>query len=79
LSIEIAKYAMALKDALKCWTDANCEEHRVPCKGALKEFAEKFFLYDKKLDALLKALEEHKAKKTSPDEYDLQLWEKTNI
>lgn len=71
----MAKYALALKQALLCWENGNCEEHRIPCKSALKEFAEKFFSYEKKIDILLKAVNEHKSKKTNPDEQDLVLWE----
>lgn len=72
----MAKYTIALKQALSCWENGNCEEHRIPCTSALREFAEKFFAYDKKIDCLLKAVKEHKIKKVNPDEFDLELWKK---
>lgn len=72
--IELAKYALALKSALACWNDAGCKEHQVPCKATLREFAQEFFSYQRKIEDLEKAIRTHKNNNVSPDENDNELY-----
>jgi hypothetical protein len=73
-NLEIAKYAVALKSAMDCWKDAGCKEHEVPCKATLREFAQEFFSFQSKIEALEKAIRAHKLKNVNPDDNDLELY-----
>jgi len=73
-SVDIAKYAVALKAALSCWNDAGCKEHEVPCKATLREFAQEFFAFQKRIEEMEKAIRTHKINNVSPDENDMELY-----
>jgi len=73
-NLDFAKYAVSLKQALKCWTDAKCDEHEIPCQLALKEFAIAFFEMQNKIEVLQKAIRTHKQKNVSPNDDDLELY-----
>lgn len=73
-SVNIAKYAGAMKDAVQCWANAACEEHNIPCQPTLKEFAEKIFVLQRRIEVLESGINAHKAIKQNSDEHDEQLW-----
>jgi hypothetical protein len=73
-NLEIAKYAVALKTAINCWNEAGCKEHEIPCKATLKEFAQEFFSFHKKIEELQKAIRTHKNNNLSPDDNDNKLY-----
>lgn len=69
------KYAGALKDAIKCWKNADCEEHNVPCKPTVREFAEKIMQMQERIDKLESGIRSHKEIKQTPDACDAGLWD----
>lgn len=72
---KITGYAGALKEAVSCWQNAECQEHIVPCKPTLKEFAEKFLELQKRISVLESGIRSHKELKLTPDDHDKNLWE----
>jgi len=74
----IVSYTNALKTAIACWQEAKCEEHSVPCKPTLKEFADKFVDLQKRISVLESAIRCHKELKTNVDELDKSLWDILN-
>jgi hypothetical protein len=72
--IAIAKYAQAMQSAIKCWSDANCDEHQTPCKPTVKEFAITIFELNKKIELLENAIKSHKQLNNNPDENDNRLY-----
>ena len=74
-SSQIVDYTQALKEAVVCWQNANCDEHMVPCKATLKEFAEKFVTFQQRIDVLESAIRSHKELKKDSDEVDTNLWQ----
>lgn len=75
----MAEYALALKQALLCWENGNCEEHRVPCTSALKEFAEKLIFLQDRIKKLESGIIAHRDAKESPDDNDQKLWKILNV
>jgi hypothetical protein len=75
---QIIDYSQALKEAVVCWQNANCDEHLVPCKATLKEFAEKFVTFQKRIDVLESAIRSHKELKKTSDDLDVNLWQILN-
>lgn len=78
LSGRIVDYTQALKEAVVCWQNAGCDEHVVPCKVTLREFAEKFVTFQKRIDVLESAIRSHKELKKDPDKMDENLWQILN-
>lgn len=73
-ALRIAKYAVAMKEAVNCWAKADCQEHNQPCQPTLKEFAIKILELQDTISNYQKAIINHKAKKTISDEADEVLW-----
>jgi hypothetical protein len=70
----IEKYAGALKTAVKCWQDADCNEHQAPCHAALKEFADKILELQNRIEILENGIIKHRDKKQNKDDADKDLW-----
>ena len=73
-STDVAKYAIAIKTAIKCWQDVDCEEHDDLCQPRLKEFAIKILELQNKIEILKSAINKHKNTKQEPDPKDFELW-----
>lgn len=73
-NIHIANYAVAVKEAIGCWQDANCQEHEIPCQPTVREFAEKLMKLNHKIRNLEMAILNHKFAKKNADEVDNKLW-----
>lgn len=74
-SIETAKYAVAMKEAVELWSKADCEEHAIPCKATIKQFAETIANLKKRIATLESGIAAHKSIKIDIDDHDKNLWE----
>lgn len=72
--LKIAKYAAAMKEAVECWQNGDCNEHNVVCKPKVKEFAIKIFELQQKIKLFETAINDHKLNTKVPDENDYKLW-----
>lgn len=73
-STNVAKYAVAMKAAMKCWQDVDCEEHDELCQPRLKEFAIKILELQSNIELLKSAIIKHRNNKDNPDKNDIELW-----
>jgi hypothetical protein len=74
ISVYMAKYAVAMKEALQCWREGECEEHEIPCQPTIKQFATKLYHMNARIKALEVAIESHQKNKQNPDAVDSDLW-----
>lgn len=72
--VEIARYAMALKTAMKCWKEAFCAEHEAPCAQKLQKFAQTLVDLETRIDKLEVAIIAHKGNNAAPTDNDLKLY-----
>jgi hypothetical protein len=73
-SLNFAKYACAVKDAVGCWQKADCDEHKELCQSVTKEVAKKILDLNTKIEMLENGIRKHKQMKQSSDDIDKELW-----
>jgi hypothetical protein len=73
-AVVFAKYATAMKEAINCWQNADCDEHQSVCQPKVKEFAHKIMELQDRVNLLESAIIKHRDNKKDPNQQDVDLW-----